>query len=401
MSFASAPTESGQELASAKVRWWRHLKIGERALAYGVDYVLAAGAFYLSYRTLYGLALKVGFSAGSSEAYVAAFLADLGVFAYSWKAISAAEDGRRTWGINLMVLALASASIALNIHDSWPNPWASTYHALPPVLWIGAHFSTLQAKWHAVKKQRRAQQAEERQKLIEQGILPAPVPRLRRAQVLLAPLPMFKVKRVMWFSGCDARTAARFLIAQAQAADESIPLAWRFLVVDDPMTDLLLPPSVEVTREPEAPAVNTTLALAGLQLTPAPVKPALTKTQNVLPAAVKAPKQIVTVPIPPQKPPADQRLSLGLVGADGKTALTRLPKVLQDALLTEIPERRGSRSVEDTVDLAVKIHDICADHGQKCTGALLALVLGVAPSYISQTIKKPMEDKLNSLVTTA
>jgi hypothetical protein len=209
----------------------------------GMIYLLAVGGFYLGYQTLYTLALAVGYT--SNQAAVAAALADIAILAYSRKAVAEIKEGRSAWGIRLIVAAFSLATFGLQLRAAWPHPTAVGYHGMAPAVWILGHEMMLRGRLRTAKAARRQAQ-------IAAGLRPAPLPSIRLAWWLLAPLSTFTVWRLVKLWEVPQDVVIRTEAARRQANNKGVPRAWEgYLLTTEP------------TAEP-APALHTICGSAAL-----------------------------------------------------------------------------------------------------------------------------------------
>ncbi|MET7363158.1 DUF2637 domain-containing protein [Streptomyces sp. NPDC005562] len=190
----------------------------DKLLTDGAIYLLALGGFYVGFKTLYSLALMVGYP--TDEAMVVASLADIAILAYSRKAVREVKAGRSAWAIRLIVAAFSLGTFALQLRSAWPHPVSVGFHILPPAVWIIGHEMMLRGELRQAKKQLREHE-------IAQGLRPTPLPRLRRTWWLLDPYHTFTVWRLtkLW------EQSPTFVILQEAARreheGETIPRAWQ------------------------------------------------------------------------------------------------------------------------------------------------------------------------------
>lgn len=282
-------------------------------------YLLALGGFYVSYQTLRTLARASGYPA--DQATVVAALADLAILLYSRKAVHEVEQGRSAWGIRLIVTALSLATVSLQLRTAWPHPTALGLHALPAAVWITGLEMMLRGKLRDAKAARR-------RALTAAGLRPAPLQRLRTAEWLMAPVPVFKVWRMMILLGVPADTARTHLAASWTNAT-AVPASW---TVTTP------PPAAQ---DPQ----DTKLALV-----PTPVT---------------------------------------ALRADGHEA-TEAELAVFIADLPDVPP--PGRTKDEARQYLAAVDAAAARHELTVTGACASRLLGVSPSYISQIrIRKTSE----------
>jgi hypothetical protein len=325
----------------------------------------------------------------SDYARIVAFLADAGQFVYSRKALAATKAGRSAWVLRLFVILLSSASFANNVRDAWPNVTDISLYSLAPAIWISTHEFMLHGKRRAIKEQLRAEK-------IRKGLIPAPVAKLGFTPVLLAPWPMFLVKRLMLLTGCSPVEAAQLLIRRAEVPRTTrrgktktsgrVYFAWVAL-----LQRAGLGSAVTIEREaplPTPPAPKAPLpAAATPALMPAIPKPmSFRKAPVIKPVAATPAPTTTQAPVAPVAAPAPAHLAA--VGLDGSTPLAKLPKVLREQLLAAVPPRTGERSAVEHAALCVTIEQICEQHGATYTGRLAAQLLGVSGSRISRFAKE-------------
>ncbi|MFF7198240.1 DUF2637 domain-containing protein [Streptomyces sp. NPDC008079] len=290
-------------------------------------YLLALGGFYITYQTLYQVALTNGFP--PDQAVVVGALADLAILAYSRKAVQEVQQGRSAWGIRLIVAALSMATVALQLRAAWPHPTALGQHALPAVVWITGLEMMLRGKLRAAKAARR-------QALIDAGLRPAPLAKLRLSEWILSPWPTFLVWRIMNLRSATADTAKAHL-ARTWTKTAPMPASWTVTV----------------------PAVLATV----------PPFKTLERPRFALPAATAAAAPAPVAPLPTIKhtdgteaTPQEVTAFLGaLPAAPGKGRSKAEARVYQDA-----------------------VQQIADEHTIMCTGTLIARLLDVSPGYVSQ-----------------
>jgi hypothetical protein len=301
----------------------------------GMIYLLAVGGFYLGYKTLYKLAIAVGYS--SDQAPVAAALADIAILAYSLKAVREIKEGRSAWGIRLIVAAFSLATFTLQLKAAWPHPTAVGFHIMPPAVWILGHEMMLRGRLRTAKAKLRAEQ-------IAAGLRPAKLPSLRLSWWFLDPfhtLIVWRLKNLWQIAPADV---IRKEAADRQKRNKSIPRAWlAYLDAEEPE------PEAEF-EEPEGPKV-----------TAPPV---------VLQAAVyhnSRPREEVSA-------------------AD----LDIFQRALPDAPVEGRPEGKATAYIRQVQQFAVN-YDI------KVTNVLLGELLGVDPSYVSRLRKVIRDEDLAAL----
>lgn len=394
----SIPALSTPVANGALSNFARRIQRNERPISDAGVYILALGGFFISYQVTFALCIRHGMP--HDQAIIVAGLADFAQLVYSRKALHATEDGRSAWVIRLFVIVLSLASFSMNVRDAWPHPTDIGIWGLAPAAWISAHEFMLHGKRRAIKAKRKAEK-------ISQGLLPAPVAKLGMLQFILAPLPMFKVKRVMWLTRCTPAAAASMLIERAEhgKADRNgkikkgrVYFSWTALLQRESTVPT---PVVTMDREPQPPIPPTPKmplpAAAPIAAAPKPLPAPAPKIALPKPLAIPYSQRPVVKPVTtiatvaaatPAPPSVDIRLAA--VGANGKTPLGQLPAALQKKLTDAIPLSNGQRSKKEAASLVVTAEKICQAHGVTCTGALAAQLLGISASRISR-IKDAIE----------
>jgi hypothetical protein len=308
----------------------------DKILTDGGIYLLALGGFYVGYKTLYTLALLVGYP--QDQAMVVAALADLAILTYSRKAVREVKEGRSAWGIRLIVAAFSLGTFALQLRAAWPDPVSVVFHVLPPAVWIIGHEMMLRGELRQAKKQRRNRE-------IALGLRPAPLPRIRLSWWLLDPSHTFTIWRLtkLWQKPQDV--VIREEATRLRAQGEKIPRAWQGALVGPAPTTL---------------ALTITPLVYKNELVPAPKTP---ETRD----AIKA------------------RLTLingGQVEGDLRAQFL--------AALPPAPEK-GSRTNEDMAAYITDVTQLAKKFNIQCTGKLLSELLDCDASNISR-LRKDMEE---------
>ena len=148
------------------------------AIMFGIVVLILVG-FVTSYRTLLDLAATAGgYPRWLAPAVPLSF--DLGIVVLSLKVARSAREGRTAPIMRLLVAGLSTATVLANASAATTPP-AKLLHAVPPTMFVICFESVI------ITARRRA--------LIERNLLPAPLPRLRAAQWLLAPACSWRLWR--------------------------------------------------------------------------------------------------------------------------------------------------------------------------------------------------------------
>jgi Protein of unknown function (DUF2637) len=141
--------------------------------------VLILVGFLTSYRTLLELAVTAGgYPRWLAPAVPLSF--DLGIVVLSLKVARSAREGRTAPVMRLLVAGLSAATVTANASAA-STMSAKLLHAVPPAMFVICFESVI------ISARRRA--------LADQDLLPSPLPRLRTAQWLLAPLDTCRLWR--------------------------------------------------------------------------------------------------------------------------------------------------------------------------------------------------------------
>jgi hypothetical protein len=321
-----------------------------RLTDFGV-YALSFGAFYVSWGTVYNLALRNGFPSG--QAKVVAALSDLAILVYSLKAKQAADEGDRAPLISLAVAVLSGATFAFNIVQAWPHPVGVALHASPPVLWIVGFGFMVESRRRKV--------------LRAKGLLPPKIQHLGFSRYLHAPFSTWRVRKVMAMTGATRDHAMDYLASthrggNGKRGNKAVPLAW--LRVDPVTGEIIAPRSLAEAPAPR-PAVEQAPAPEPAAVPAAPERPAL-------PLRTEARTQ-VTVEVPQQ---AEQEAQGDIATDEDRPDI---PEELHRALVSVVPPRpEGGRLMKDSVKIGFAMQELCGQHGVKLTGRIMAYYLGVS-----------------------